>query len=128
MAATRPIPAEALPIAERLRERARRPAELPVRFDGRLRWWVGGEPCCPIGFDPVAESKDPFRWRDAQFFLECIFPFPGDCCDAPWDCDHPDELQVWYDTVKPAFYAFINWWDEQRDARAAVEVVWGRED
>jgi hypothetical protein len=106
MPLTRPIPPEALPIAEILRRDVARPSSRP-RFrhasmdDGacvtpRIRWWGNR---CPMGLHPLAGSPCP-EWGE---------DFPP----------HPDDRAV---------SAFAWWFDAQTDYDAAVEAIWGTTD
>lgn len=128
MPVTRPIPPEAMAVVELLRRDVERPQEMPQpepvtrpipqempRPEGEkapLRWHGAGDGddgdrwagyCCPMGLHPKAQ--DP-----------C--PSAVEYDEGEWE---DNELPV---CPPEAVFAFGVWWDEQRDAEAAVEAVW----
>jgi hypothetical protein len=107
MPLTRPIPPEALPIAEILRRDVARPdpdesklMESPFDKGAKVIRWAT-EPAyaclCPMGMHPDAQSPLPSYAEE----------FPA-CEDAG------------------AVDAFGTWFDEQTDPHAAVEAIWGK--
>lgn len=107
-------PPEAMSIVRCLRTEVPRPTELPEFSGGArvLRWYVDGELACPIGLHPLSERRDPDQYYKASRFLDRAVPRRG---------DDPDN-----DPHVTAFYAFMNWWDEQTNAAAAVAAIWPR--
>lgn len=99
------VPTNAMPVVKVLRQDVPRPKGLPMVFSpGRtLRWWrLGGiginqlaTVCCPMGLHPKAEAGVP----------QCVSEFPL--------------------AESFAIRAFYAWWDEQTDAQAAIDAVWG---
>ena len=94
------IPRAAMPVIEILRRDVPRPERLPVLSGGVLRWQfisqvTGSRFRCPMGLHPDALDPEP----DNQF------GFPA--CPS------------WI-----AITAFWEWWDNQSDARAAVDAIW----
>lgn len=96
MSITRPIPGLCSAIVDAIRNEVPRPVDLPV-LEGYsgLRWLLDYNECCPMGF-----------LRAASCYL------PGDRWGLPGFEDGAVE-------------EFGVWWDEQSDAEAAVEAVWG---
>lgn len=99
MAITRPIPKVAMNMVRIIREEVPRPEKLPRAHLGRLCFPLPGDALlssCPMGLIPGANE---------------LPVTPGDL---------PDRISIRAAEVK----AFAQWWDEQRDAAAAVEAVW----
>lgn len=106
MPLTRPIPRVALPVVKILRRDVNRPSCLPdlekTRIGRALRWKILKNPklltyCCPMGMHPSAKSSYPVEFR--------TFPVKT--------------------ASDSSVLAFANWWDEQEDAVAAVNAIWG---
>lgn len=110
VALTRPIPEEAMPVVQLIRERVKRPEDLPelvqpfascrsvlrfVRGNGAVR-------VCPMGLDKTAIMPLP---TDAYCFSICS-PFRN------------SDVGVRHCGL---------WWDEQQNAQAAVDAVWGEQ-
>lgn len=103
------IPIEAMPVVEVLRRDVPRPSVLPaitnMRF-GKTDHCVGlrfgdtqyGTGKCPMGLHPKSDCHIPYN--DSLFA-------GGEC----------DEIAV---------QAFMKWWDVQKDAKTAVDLVWPR--
>ena len=112
MALTRPIPERAMPIVAILRRDVRRPPYTTLRPFTRgstgLRWFRNHETLCPIGLHPKATSQDPDDEYDALWIEEMFEP-------------RTEHLRR---TYRRAFYALIDWWDEQTDPHAAVHAIW----
>ncbi|KKN68472.1 hypothetical protein LCGC14_0451080 [marine sediment metagenome] len=101
MPITGPIPDEAKPVLEAIRESVSRPPDLPVReFYGRLRWRHSRPDregfACPMGLHPAAIICCPYMCRD----------FPVASCTGE------------------NILSFGMWWDRQTDVQAAVDAVW----
>jgi len=126
MSLTRTIPARAMLVVEVLRRDVRRPSVKQLRLGakelGVLRWFSrDGESVCPVGLHPAATSK----------YREDIYLDPDSIYKAQWleDLLRPDdETRLTHRRIEDAFCDFLDWWDEQRDAAAAVEAVWPRRD
>lgn len=100
MTITRPIPEEALPVVEIIRRDVPRPETLPVaQTNSCMRWYRGALLCCPMGLHGTAKLGAP---SDG-------FHFEGELRNCTSDAI--EQLGIW--------------WDEQTDARAAVDAVWG---
>ena len=95
MPLTRPIPPEAMPIIEIIRRDVSRPTEPPRIYSRRLRWKTPRGWACLLGLHTECEWPDP---RHAGSFKPLV--------DGP------------------AFYAAIDWFDEQDDPEAATDAVW----
>jgi hypothetical protein len=99
MPLTREIPEAAMPVLEVLRNDVPRPKTLPSAKYESMRWteddrWGSACELCPMGMHPNA-----------------ISPIPHNCSDFP-------------DATSEAIEAFYNWFDEQKDAQAAVDAIW----
>ena len=95
MSLTRPLPRKAEPVAETLRRDVPRPDPRAATFT--VGWKRDGRDCCAMGLHPKANSGFPsVHWH---------LPITG--------------------VTTLAMLTFGNWWDEQTDAEAAVEAVWG---
>jgi len=94
MSFTREIPDTALPIVEILRRDVPKPDELPTYAAGALRW-NEFRCACPMGLHPQATSPVPVH--------EDQFP--------PYPNGH-------------IVRQFAVWWDNQKDAKAAVNAIW----
>lgn len=97
------IPPEAMPAVLEIRDKIRRPKNLPSLIKTgprthRLRWThpVFLTPCCPLGLYPGAGSAE----------ATSIYEIPS---------------------LDGACSIFWRWWDRQTDPKAAVEAVWGPE-
>ena len=106
MSLTRSLPFAALDVVNLIRRDTTRPDCLPVMFycsnihSQHMRWlddkrWVGFA-CCPMGFLPGAMTPTPI-----------------------------DQDGLKADLSAEAMETFAFWWDEQTDAQAAVDAVWG---
>lgn len=108
MSLTRPIPTHAKDIVEFIRWWVPKP-KTPPRMVHRMaglgaRYLRFGIKCkCPLGFSPLATEAAP--------------GYP-DACGL---CEYPSN--EWGKLVFKVS-SFTNWWDEQTDAKAAVEAVW----
>ncbi len=102
------IPQEAMPVVEIIRKQVPKPEELPLlhnRGDIRrrrvLRWKesIGDHIMLysPLGLLPTTIYAAPSNAYESGL--------PEEMCDAVQE--------------------FIEWWDEQTDAQAAVDAVWG---
>jgi hypothetical protein len=126
---TRPIPLSAMPIVAVLRRDVRRPSARtlrPVNVTGD----VPAEPClrwvdpekgtiCPLGRHPKATKPDPDSSPDeAPWLTTAIY---GSSVRLLSVSDSGLE-----DDVADACLDFMEWWDAQTDAKAAVEAVWPR--
>lgn len=99
MSLTSPIPKTAMPIMEVLRRDVPGPKELPQFSSYNRTRFLRWKKCyCPMGLHPLALSKVPY-------FDKMDFP------------PHPKIR---------AIQVFANWWDDQTDARAAVDAIWPR--
>ena len=99
---TRKIPEVAMSVVEEIRRNVKKPQTLPLSLDQRdgssLRWGRGkGMFFCPMGLHPKSDHNIPMASGD----------FAGGVCS--------DE----------AVKAFFMFWDQQSDAQAAVDAVWG---
>lgn len=101
MPLTRPIPEEAMAVVEILRRDVKRPV-LPMLIEGRLLRWpnkhAGRRWTCPMGMHPEATAS-----------------MPGDETGFPL-CSGV------------AVVSFAEWFDEQTDAQATTDAVWGEDD
>lgn len=101
---TRPVPAEAMPIIELLRRDVRRPQHLPVGN--------------PLRFDMALVKRMSISGRGA------------DVDNMGWSCPmglHPEARgrdEPYGLPFGDAGEALGDWWDEQTDAKAAVDAVW----
>ena len=97
------IPALAKSVVALIRKRVKRPRGLPkiTPRSGRLRWQRKNKPCCPLGL------CDPARLTGVPEALEAATTL-----GLGW----------------PQTFTFIEWWDalNQEDARAAMDLIWGR--
>lgn len=99
------IPLQALPVARTIRELVPRPVILPKlssvfgpHVRARVLRWGERDSKCPMGLLPHA-----------------LFGVPTECSHFTQPAPFTEE-QV---------HAFADWWDDQTDAAAAVEAVWG---
>ena len=102
----KPIPEDAMPIVERLRQESKRPSGLPRLSMGGILRWKKGKGCaryllCPLGFIPE--------------IAKCGLTAPSSETAAKYG--HLPLLA----TVR-----FVWWWDSlgQEDAKAAVDAIW----
>ncbi len=103
MPLTRPMPPGARLVSVYIRNKITRPDELPVFNHPRksvLAWDFFDHRACPLGLLPKAMTSFPTWVKDFRGGV----PFSQ------------DEL-----------IQFIKWWDEQEDAQAATDAVWGPE-
>ncbi|KKN68467.1 hypothetical protein LCGC14_0451030 [marine sediment metagenome] len=101
MSITRRIPPCAAKVLDCIRKNVKRPRRLPrLTGSNRLRWFKRtAMVCCPMGLLPGAISPQPWVKR---------------------------HLKGW-DLPGRGIKCFAIWWDEQQDARAAVNAVWPKE-
>ena len=96
-----PIPAAAMPVVEAIRREVPRPKQLPKpgpRAEHGERAFLRFGAACPMGLLPGARTPCP---------------------------SSRDEL-YWFELTSHSIVAFYHWWDAQTDARAAMDLVWGR--
>lgn len=98
MSLTSPIPESARRVVDAIRKEVQRPEVLPMpsEGDGTALRFVGRY--CPMGLLPSCSSRAPMN---ALAFVPRRFA-----------------------TTEIEDFAF--WWDDQNDAEAAVDAVWGR--
>lgn len=100
---TKPIPKLAFPVVRAIRKDVPRPNMLPIsveyRRHERPRFLRWNFKCCPMGLHPLSTVGAPIDPSG--------FPVKG--------CEMVHILQ------------FVGWWDQQTDAQAAVDAVWGKQ-
>ncbi len=112
MSLTRPIPPEAGPALAVLR-RHERPKELPHR-DHNAVVHAGGRYLTPLRWCDEGDHTGGINGHE-HFCPLGLYTEAKSACPKPADVPGvPAE----------AAEAFMRWWDEQTDARAAVEEVW----
>ena len=104
MALTEPMPLGARLVANYIRNKVARPDDLPVKYRKiSVLTWLGankGMDCCPLGLLSGAMIGWPSWVKDFRGGV----PF-----------------------TQHELITFIKWWDQQDDALAAVNEVWGKE-
>jgi len=106
MLLTRLIPELAMPVIEVLRRDVKKPKKaskrgiLPLGFDIKRDWEQGPvkQGCCPMGLHKHSLRAWPSYSGE---FAE------GECSDS-------------------AVQSFGRWWDAQRNAKAAINAIWGK--
>lgn len=102
MGLTAPMPLEAKLVANYIRQRVKRPNGLPVKYNKvKVLTWLSannGMDCCPLGLLPKAMIGWPSWVKDFRGGV----PF-----------------------TQHELIRFTMWWDQQTDALAAVNAVWG---
>lgn len=99
------IPKEAMPIVRYIRKKVPRPKKLPYNLAGSLRWKIrypGCDmpiDCCPMGMLPESTVESPITTYDFE-----------------------KDIKGFTDI---SIEAFAKWWDEQTNAKKAIEELWG---
>ncbi len=109
MALTRPLPLEGQLVANYIRKLVPRPAKLPEFIS------ISGHKVTPLGWDQ--DKNKNIKGTDPLGLLpKAIGPWPT------WVKDFRGGVPF----SQHEMVEFFRWWDDQEDAQAAVDVVWGQ--